>query len=233
MCALEEQRVNKEIRVSTQGVYNMKSGNALYREVLVRKYNSYIGADKIIRFVDVHHLDLEFDLDIIRSTLTKYNEITNESITLGINLCKRSLYYKGAAKIIADTIEKYKGNKIVVIEITENMDFYREELVNNIKILRERNIVVILDDFGTSRANLDTILDLKIQMVKIDKKYTDKMLSCGNTETVLSNLSRMLKNIGVEVIVEGVEKEEQLDALIHMGFENFQGFLMEKPVELI
>lgn len=86
-----------------------------------------------------------------------------------------------------------------------------------------------LDDFGSGYSNLTRVLSLPFNLIKIDKSLVDAM-DDEDTHVILEQSIAMVKEIGKQVLVEGVETQEQADKLSAMGVDYIQGFLYAKPM---
>lgn len=117
------------------------------------------------------------------------------------------------------------------IEITESIFIEDIKSVKEkMEKLRKFGIKISLDDFGTGFSSLSYLKDLPIDTLKIDKSFTDTLLSDDSTGIITENLINMVKQLGLETIAEGVETEEQFDYLKDIDCDMIQGFLLGKPM---
>ena len=116
------------------------------------------------------------------------------------------------------------------LEITETAANTAQDVVeDNIRALSEQGISFSLDDYGTGYSNLSRIIDLPFSIVKIDKSMTDKVFDNKIHEILRYNI-RLLKEIGMEVVVEGVETEEVLKQFEELGCDFIQGYYFSRPL---
>ena len=90
---------------------------------------------------------------------------------------------------------------------------------------------IAIDDFGTGYSSLSMLADMPSDVIKIDKSF----INVGMTDQklkLLCEIGRMVKILGKEIIIEGVETKEQEQFLIDGGFACGQGFLCNRPVSL-
>lgn len=99
-----------------------------------------------------------------------------------------------------------------------------------VEALRSRGILVALDDFGTGFASLTHLLSFPVDIIKIDRSFVTKLGVDGPSETVVSGLVDIVKKLGMRIVAEGVEYEEQAAALRRFGCRLAQGYLYSKPV---
>ena len=116
------------------------------------------------------------------------------------------------------------------LEITETAANTAQDVVEeNIRALSEQGIAFSLDDYGTGYSNLSRIISLPFRIVKIDKSMTDKVFD-SKISAILKYNIRLLKEIGMEIVVEGVETEEVLKQFEEMGCDFIQGYYFSRPL---
>jgi sensor c-di-GMP phosphodiesterase-like protein len=95
--------------------------------------------------------------------------------------------------------------------------------------LHEMGFRVAVDDFGTGYSSLSIMGDIPADVIKIDKSFLDNHMS-DQKLSLLYEIGRMVKIMKKDIIVEGVETEEQEKVLLEGGFNCAQGFLCNKPI---
>ena len=116
------------------------------------------------------------------------------------------------------------------LEITETAANTAQDIVEeNIRFLSEQGVAFSLDDYGTGYSNLSRIICLPFRIVKIDKSMTDKVFD-SKINAVLKYNIRLLKEIGMEIVVEGVETEAALKQFEGMGCDFIQGYYFSRPL---
>ena len=89
-----------------------------------------------------------------------------------------------------------------------------------------------MDDFGTGYSSLAYLKKLPITQVKIDKSFVNEITIDASDATIVKTIIVMSSTLGLSVIAEGVETQEQLNLLEEYGCERFQGYLFSRPVSL-
>lgn len=103
------------------------------------------------------------------------------------------------------------------------------EVLNKlVDYLHRRGISVAIDDFGTGSSSINLLRAVEFDILKIDKSFVDN--STERDEKVLKRIITIAKDIGFDIIAEGVEREEQLENLTGLGCDNIQGFYYAKPL---
>ena len=109
----------------------------------------------------------------------------------------------------------------------ENIKIANESL----KRLSARGISIAIDDFGTGYSSLNYLKNLPIDSLKIDRSFIKDVCHDENDEKIVKTLISMAHSLGLRVVAEGVEDEEQLELLNQHGCDDIQGYLFSKPVE--
>jgi diguanylate cyclase (GGDEF)-like protein/PAS domain S-box-containing protein len=117
------------------------------------------------------------------------------------------------------------------LEITESC--LLEDLPGSLEILsafRKRGIKISLDDFGTGHSSLSLLCQLPIDALKIDKSFLDQIPANHKERAILDAIVNMGHSLDMEVVAEGVESAEQLQALKESGCDQLQGYFFSRPV---
>lgn len=97
--------------------------------------------------------------------------------------------------------------------------------------MSEIGFTFALDDFGTGFSSLSYLKDLPISELKIDKSFVDGIPNDESDTTICSATISMAQKLGLELVAEGVETQEQFDWLVSQGCNLLQGYLMSRPIE--
>jgi diguanylate cyclase (GGDEF)-like protein/PAS domain S-box-containing protein len=119
------------------------------------------------------------------------------------------------------------------LEITENIALGRDdEALSGLKLLRASGVGVAFDDFGTGYASLSCLRRYPLTRIKIDRGFVQKIGTSSAPEdaAILRSVIGMGRNLGLEVIAEGVETAEQAQFLRAEGCHELQGFLISRPL---
>lgn len=119
----------------------------------------------------------------------------------------------------------------IAIEITETtlMESF-DTVIEKLKRLGEHGFAIYLDDFGTGYSSLNYLKNLPIHAVKIDKSFISGIHNEGVEKMLVQSIIQMAHNIGLQVVAEGVETQEQLEYLAQCSCNHFQGYLASRPV---
>ncbi len=127
--------------------------------------------------------------------------------------------------------KKNLTNFLYGVEITEtslmrDMSYIREVL----EIIQKAGFEIIIDDFGTGFSSLKYLRELPIDQLKLDKVFADYLSYDMKTNIIVKHIVGLCKELGIKVIAEGVETEEQLRLYKEYGVDEIQGFYFSKPL---
>ena len=122
--------------------------------------------------------------------------------------------------------------KHVILEVTEAVYLGEKDPVvpRQIKALRAQGVRVALDDFGTGFASLTHLLSVPVDIVKIDKSFVDRLVPNDPSIAIVEGLIQIARKLGIRVIAEGIEREEQAALLRRFGCTLGQGYLFSPAV---
>ena len=120
---------------------------------------------------------------------------------------------------------------MINLEITESRDLEEALGFNNfIQSLMSKGFAFSLDDYGTAYSNIANITSMSYKNIKIDSSILWKSINDSNTRQLLELTIKTFRNIGNDIIQEGVETKEQLDLVTNAGCNMVQGYYFSKPL---
>lgn len=117
------------------------------------------------------------------------------------------------------------------LEITENIALFDDKLLKPLRQLNALGVGIALDDFGTGFASLSTLKRIPLTRLKIDRGFVRDVLVDPYDAAIVTAVLTMGKQIGLDVIAEGIETSEQEAFLTAHGCEEGQGYLFSRPVD--
>lgn len=154
-------------------------------------------------------------------------------IRVSVNFSSKQFFQKDIIqKIERILVETGLGSDWVEIEITESSIMKNEDMViKALNGIREMGINISLDDFGMGYSSLSYLRNFPFNIVKIDKSFIQDV-SCQSKSSIafISSIVTLAHSLGMSVVAEGVETEEQLSIVTKQSCEEVQGFLFSVPV---
>ena len=154
---------------------------------------------------------------------------------IGINVSGMQLRVGGAFQgVLGEAMRKHGiGNEELMLEITER------HLVQDVKgglplleTLTASGLRVSIDDFGTGYSNLESLKNLTVNQIKIDRAFVRNLMTESGDRAIVRSIIALGRSLGLQVVAEGVETGEQMHMLREFGCDLLQGFLYARPLEV-
>ena len=147
-----------------------------------------------------------------------------------INLSVSQCMHHGLADSILESMNRYGvSSNQVNLEITESAASYDQSVMSeNLEQLSAAGLTFSLDDYGTGYSNMYRIAALPLKIVKLDKTFVNNQNS--KMWTILQNTVRMIKELNMEIVVEGIETEEMVKKFSDLKCDFIQGYFFSKPI---
>ena len=231
--AIEENR----FQMYYQPIYSVSQKRFISAEALIRlndeKYG-FISPELFITAAEKNGTILQIGEFVLDSVCQFMAECAKEGLPIEyieMNLSMKQCVQMDLRDKVLYYLNKYNLRpEQINLEITETAANTAQDIVEeNIRSLSEQGIAFSLDDYGTGYSNLSRIICLPFRIVKIDKSMTDKVFD-SKINAILKYNIRLLKEIGMEIVVEGVETEAVLQEFEQMGCDFIQGYYFSKPL---
>ncbi len=157
-----------------------------------------------------------------------------QNLQLAVNVSARQFRQEYFVQEVKDIIEKTGVNpKLLKLELTESIIIENiHDAIEKMQALQAIGIDFSMDDFGTGYSSLAYLKKLPITQVKIDKSFVNDITIDASDAAIVKTIIVMSSTLGLNVIAEGVETQEQLNLLEEYGCKRFQGYLFSRPVVL-
>lgn len=155
-----------------------------------------------------------------------------KNFKFAINISSFQIINENFIEIVTNLMKEYKiAPNLIEFELTETviMSYFSEPFKDTIKQLHNDGISISIDDFGTGYSSLIRLKHLPINTLKIETSFVQEAIANPNSAIIVTCLIALGKNLGLNVIAEGIETKEQLDFLIKNGCPQGQGFFLGKP----
>ena len=166
--------------------------------------------------------------------LAAWTALSNEPLTVAVNLSRRQL----ASPLLVDNIRTALALTGVhplqlVLEVTESVLMENpEQAASALTELRALGIRIAVDDFGTGFSSLSYLQRFPVDVLKIDKSFVDPLNESEPASSALvTSIIGLAHSLSLEVVAEGIEREDQFERLIELGCDYGQGYLMARPLD--
>ncbi len=155
-------------------------------------------------------------------------------LTIAVNISARQLRNPDFAENVVATLQRTGANPHnLKFELTESMLLDNvEDVIVRMTELKSHGLRFALDDFGTGYSSLAYLRRLPLDELKIDQAFVRDILVDASSGAIAQTIISLGKSMGLSVVAEGVETEEQRAFLARMGCHAFQGYLISKPLPL-
>lgn len=154
------------------------------------------------------------------------------STTMSVNVSPRQVTDPALASIVRAAIaESGVPPELLWVEITESMMLDEPDLVaRTLEEISSMGVRIAMDDFGTGFSSLSVLQKFPIHRIKIDRAFVQGLAVGINDRSLVRTIIAMARSMALDLVAEGVETIEQLQALRELGCDKAQGYLISRPV---
>ena len=230
----------------------LKSGQfRIYLQPLVGKDGDVTGAEALARwqrpdgtmvmpgdFIEIlenYGLIQKLDMyiwELAAKQLVLWKGTDKKDLSISVNMSAKDFYSIDVYAVLTGLVDTYDIDpRLLRLEITETALLVEPDKSDAIvKKLREKGFLVEIDDFGKGYSSLSLLKNLKADVLKIDMSFLREIEDSERSRIILQSLINLAFSLGMEIITEGVETEQQLQELKKMGCNYFQGFYFSRPI---
>lgn len=221
-----------------QPIYAVSAKKFLYAESLIRMNDTPIGPIYPSEFIPIAEetgIIIEMTYLILDKVCKFVKKILEEEIEIQSVHVNFSAIQFSQIDLENKVIEIIKQNGIpsssIKIEFTESAIAESTEVVTNFAVaMRREGIKMGLDDFGIGYSNIATVLNIPFNAVKLDKSLVWAAMKDKKSTLAIKNLIQVFRELGMQVVAEGVETEEQRQLVCDFGVAQIQGYYFSKPL---
>jgi PAS domain S-box-containing protein len=227
-----------EFRVHYQPIVSLQNGQISGFEGLSRwqRPQGIVMPGEFIKVADEIGIILPMNRKLLREAceqLRRWHELfpSDPPLTFGANITAKQFAQVDLASQIGEILQATGVDpRLIDLEITENIamaDAERSAIV--LSELKALGVRLSIDDFGTGYSSLCRLQRFPVDTLKIDRTFISGMDQDPETHEIVRIIIMLAHNLGLKVVAEGIEKQEQMDMLKHLGCELGQGYLFSKP----
>lgn len=230
---------NDGFDVFYQPIYSFEKGRIVSAEALTRlkdEEGKFINPEVFIQIAEENGMILEIGMKVFDKVCRFIKDFHPEDLGIEyieVNLSVVQCMQETLAGDLMAIMDKYKINPgFINFEITEtSMINSKDVLLNNMSELIENSANFYLDDYGSGYSNLSYIIGLPLHAVKLDKSIVWASFTSEKGSITLEFVVRMIKNLNMKIVAEGIENKEQFNKMKELGVDLVQGYYFSRPVD--
>lgn len=235
---MQKALANGEFKVYMQPKWDIYLNRIAGAEALVRWVRpdgSISYPDEFVPIFENNGFIEKLDFYMLEMVCQKMHELIEAGYTVypvSVNQSRMLLHSADYVANVRRIIEKYKlPENAIELEITESVFLDdKNNMLNTINQLKECGVRLAMDDFGSGFSSLNMLKDVSFDTIKIDREFFAESVTSERSRWILQKIVELSNGIGMEVLCEGVETEEQVSILKAIGCRMVQGFYFSKPL---
>lgn len=234
---MEKALANGEFHMYLQPKCNIEDGTIVGAEALVRWINSEKGVIAPMDFVPLFEKNgfvVKMDQYIWEEAckaIRRWMDAGVKPIPISINVSRKHLKNTSFVQVLNQLIDKYEIPKqCLEVEITETVE--EAQVTEGIDLLKKNGFTLLMDDFGSGYSSLNTLKNTQFDVIKIDREFLQDFIGSDRGQKIVEHTIKMTQSLGLGMVAEGVETEEQAAFLNECGCHVAQGFFYAKPMEV-
>jgi diguanylate cyclase (GGDEF)-like protein len=236
--ALRRALDHRELTIEYQPCFDLQTLRTVSLEALVRwrgPDGTYVPPSRFIPIAEASNLIVGLGEYVLREVCRQLGEWQRERLPLvpvSINISVHQFEKTPLASVVASLAQEFGIDaSLVHFEITESAAMHNsQQQLGALQALRNLGSRILIDDFGTGYSSLSYLKHLPIDTLKIDRAFVRDMASDANDAAIVRAIVGVAKSLGMVLVAEGIESEEQLDCLRELGCECGQGFFFSPPL---
>ena len=232
---------NGEFKVYLQPKMNIKNNRCQGAEALVRWIHPEEGMISPGEFIDLFEendkiIELDFYVfEEVCKIIKSWIDNDKNVVPISVNLSRKHLKNTVFIDKFVDIKNKYSvPDGLIEFEILESVALDDEKINILISILdkiHQNGFLCSLDDFGSGYSLLSVLSELRVDTIKLDRKFF-RDFEDERSKNVIESFINVCERINTKVVAEGIESKEQLDYLRKVNCELVQGFIFSKPIDV-
>lgn len=231
---------NEEFEVYLQPQYKLNTETISGAEALIRWNHPQKGLLSPGRFIPIFENNgfiVKLDYYVFEHVCKKLREWLDEGkppISIAVNMSRHHIMEEKFVKNLVDIANKYKiQTSNLEIELTENIFFENQDaIVSVMSQLKDAGFKLSMDDFGSGYSSLNLLTEIPVDVIKIDREFFKAFETNIKSKKVVSMVIKLVRDLKMKVIAEGVETIEQVLFLKAIECDIVQGYYFAKPMPL-
>jgi diguanylate cyclase (GGDEF)-like protein len=238
---IKEALQKRQIQLYFQPIYDQPYHKIAGAEVLIRWLHPEKGMimpDSFIPLAEKSGLIVDISVYVLSEALKQlknWKTFGFKPIELAVNLSAKDLESDEFLGNMKELLGRYDISPFKLkVEVTEHASMMNPEMTHKkLLALKEMGLKISLDDFGTGYSSFAYLADFPIDSLKIDKGFIQDLSVNEKHQNIVESMVKLAHTLGMNVIAEGVERENDVKLLMGYGTDFFQGYYFSKPIPLL
>ncbi|GBG13252.1 diguanylate cyclase [Novimethylophilus kurashikiensis] len=169
-----------------------------------------------------------------RQIKTWESDPLRQHLQLSVNVSARQFRHPEFVRHVLNALQVSGANpRNLKLELTESLVLENlAEAIAKMQAIKQVGVQFAMDDFGTGHSSLSNLKKLPLDQIKIDQSFVRDLPANHDDAVIVQTIISMARNLGMEIIAEGVETQAQCEFLAVHECRNFQGYLFSRPVDI-
>ncbi len=230
--------LNDQFELHLQPLVSIPDGRLTGAEGLIRwrhPTEGLLAAGRFIPLAEQLGLMPELSTWVLREICRRNSEWLAAGlpiVPISVNVSARHFGSDDVPGVVAGILgDSRLDPRFLHLEVTESAALHDVELMTaELGRLREMGVLLHLDDFGTGYSSLSYLMRYPLDVLKIDRSFVTGLHEKDQSRAIVKATIAMAESLGMGVIAEGIETEQELGCLVELGCRSAQGFLLGKPM---
>jgi diguanylate cyclase (GGDEF)-like protein len=236
---LELAIARNEFVVFYQPVMSLTSRAIIGAEALVRWQHptrGFLAPFHFIEFAEAHDLIAPIGEAVMHTACAQMNRFAlgpDDEFTMAVNVSAVQFRQPGFVDSVVSVLAQHRIDPMrFEVEITESAVMHdTDSAVRTLNVLHGLGIKLSIDDFGTGYSSLAYVKTFPVHTLKIDRSFVIDIAENATDQAIASTIITLAHNLGMRVVAEGIETDEQLDRLRALGADDMQGYLISRGAD--
>jgi len=228
-----------ELTIHYQPLFDLPSGTLSGFEALVRwnhPTRGHLGPNEFIDLAEESGMIISIGGWVLRHACQQaavWQSMLGRRLTIAVNMSARQLQDPGLlAKVRAALAASGLDASCLILEVTESATVEdTKRAIEILKSLKEIGVGLAIDDFGTGYSSLSYLRGFPVDQLKVDKSFVSELVTNREDLAIVSSVINLGHSLGLSVVAEGVETDDQLEKICEMGCDQGQGFKWRRPAD--
>nr|WP_316641826.1 EAL domain-containing protein [uncultured Roseateles sp.] len=227
----------QQLSLHWQPMVELGSGRLLGAEVLLRWQHPELGAVPPHRFIPIAEATGlicpigAWVLDQACAQAAAWQYAGQGLARVAVNISVRQFEQEDVLQLVRTTLQRYGlAPERLEVEVTESLFGNGAAMRRVLSSLRDLGVRVSLDDFGTGFSSLGQLKSLPMDRLKIDRSFVSDLPHDASSRAIVHTIITLARSLGLDITAEGVETEQQRQALLALGVTEAQGWLFHRAM---